>query len=430
MFPTELYFKIFNNLELIDLKNLRIVSDQFNYLNESIIEEREIELNDLSKVNLNLTNIKIGKQKTQIFNHENLRIKFRKLRILEPQDEVNESEEFGEILKFKNLQRLDLTQYAKLKFCDVVFSDSDFENEENIQRDTTYQRFISLRELTNLTHINFSGTQVTYCCLIHLKGLINLKHLELRNCINLRFNEPRYLIGLINLEYLDLYHTRITIQDELKNLILLKHLDLSGCSLDYNLYSVALKNLERLTDLEYLSLERLQFNLRDVYDDDLIYLSRLTKLRVLRLTRCEDIEGDGLKYLKGLTNLEDLDLSLCCLYDNKECLSNLKTLKLTSLNLQSYGMEESMFEDITHMTTLKYLNLSGCVFTSHNFSNLVVKLSNLKGLVLSNSNLQDDELIKLKALTKLKYLDLSECNELTDNGMNYLNEFVNVKVIT
>ena len=67
-----------------------------------------------------------------------------------------------------------------------------------------------------------------------------------------------------------------------------------------------MRHLQKLTNLEFLSLGRIQ-----ITDTGLVHLKGLINLQRLDLYGCENITDSGLEHLKGLMDLKTLNLTLC-----------------------------------------------------------------------------------------------------------------------
>jgi Leucine-rich repeat (LRR) protein len=126
----------------------------------------------------------------------------------------------------------------------------------------------------------------------NLKELVNLKSLyldyqlitnegikNLNNLRSLKINENNIIIDessikiLTNLTSLKINYNQIITDDSIKNLLKLKHLDISGCNIKD-------KTINELTLLTYLDIGSSNF----VADGNIKYLTNLTNLRSLILS--------------------------------------------------------------------------------------------------------------------------------------------------
>ena len=226
-----------------------------------------------------------------------------------------------------------------------------------LQDDTLARLAAELNGLTNLQHLNLSGTQVTDKGLKHLKGLTNLQHLNLSGT-RVTDKGLKHLKGLTNLQYLNLYGTRVT--DE------------------------GLKHLKGLTNLQVLDLYGTQ-----VTDEGLEHLKGLTNLQVLNLSGTQ-VTDEGLEHLKGLTNLQHLYLYGTRVTD--EGLKHLKGLtNLQVLNLYGTRVTDEGLEHLKDLTNLQHLNLYGTRVTDEGLEHLK-GLTNLQRLYLYGIRVTDEGL--------------------------------------
>jgi hypothetical protein len=177
----------------------------------------------------------------------------------------------------------------------------------NTQND--FRRFIvnlsPLVGLTDLQDLNLMDTQVT-----DLSPLAGLTKLQFLNLSGTQVADLSALAGLTNLQFLDLSRTQVADLSPLAELINLQFLDLSRTK------AVDLSPLTGLTNVIYLGL-------RGTHTFSLASLAELTNLNYLDLWEAQVVD---LSPLAGLNNLKYLDLSRTQVSDMLP-LANLKKLK-------------------------------------------------------------------------------------------------------
>jgi len=168
-----------------------------------------------------------------------------------------------------------------------------------------------------------------------LLGLKNLRTLELNGDKFTGTPIPEFIGGLKNLRYLSLSSAMFggRVPPQLGNLSKLLHLDLNSLSGD--IYSADLAWLSRLTTLQYLDLSRV--NLSKVIDWAHV-VNKLPSLVTLRLAACGLRNAISSPLQSNLTSLEELDL-----YGNEFSSSSIGT--------------KNLFWDLP---SLLHLDMSGC----------------------------------------------------------------------
>ncbi|CAL5200363.1 unnamed protein product [Lathyrus oleraceus] len=296
--------------------------------------------------------------------------------------------------------------------------------------------FSKMRNLALLIlyHNNFSGN------LDFLSN--NLRYLLWHGCpfTSLPSNfEPYYLVELNmphssiqrlwegrkelpNLKRMDLSNTKYLIETpKFFWTPKLERLDFTGCT---NLIQVH-PSIGHLTELVFLCLQ----NCSSLVDLDFGSVSRLSSLRVLRLSGCTKLEKTP--DFNGASNLEYLDMDECTTLSKvHESIGDLTKLKFLSLRnctnlvempdrikrmvslvtLDFYGCSSlTILPSIDHMSSLISLDLSFC--NLHEVPNTIKWLFTLERL-----NLQGNKLRSLPDcfyfLANLAYVNLSHCHEL------------------
>jgi Leucine-rich repeat (LRR) protein len=201
----------------------------------------------------------------------------------------------------------------------------------------------------------------------------------------------------------------------------------NGISYSFEIREISdIKLLEKFTNLEELSLQRIQFpekdipkwikilskiHIYDLSDKYLIDLSPLEKLPKLRHLDLSDTSFSNIKTIAALTNLQAIDLMATKVSDIKL----IKSFKnLTSLRLDYTSVSDiSPIKDLTKLQEL--------YFDGIKVSNLesLKRLKNLQELsIKSCPNIIDLE--PLKELIKLESLDIEDCPKITDEQVEDL----------
>ena len=213
----------------------------------------------------------------------------------------------------------------------------------------------NLARVSNLERLNLNGCGgIRGPGLLHLEQLTQLETIELGYCEELKGSGLAVFSKLPNVTRLDLYRTAVMDEDlehvarakQLEYLKIPEHISDSGI-----LHLVGLPNLK---DLEFTKLpevrgiglasvakagkfRELDLKQTGVSDEGLSHFADLVELRSLRLPR--RITDAGLAHLKGLTNLENLDLN-----DTKITNDGLKHLSSLG-NLQWLGVQDTRLTD-------------------------------------------------------------------------------------
>jgi Leucine-rich repeat (LRR) protein len=200
---------------------------------------------------------------------------------------------------------------------------------------------------------------------------------------------------------------------QLGNLSKLIHLDLNSLSRD--IYSADLAWLSRLTTLQYLDLSRV--NLSKVIDWAHV-VNKLPSLVTLRLAACGLRNAIPSPLQSNLTSLEELDL-----YGNEFSTSSIGTKNLfwdlpslLHLDMSGCGLQGSISQNVGNMTSITRLHLSDNNLTS-TLPTAFKNLHNLEELDLSENSINGKIAVLLErfpAENRLQELILFE-NKLTGN---------------
>lgn len=197
----------------------------------------------------------------------------------------------------------------------------------------TREAVIAVSRMSALKQLSLGNTAITGDAVMLLKPLLNLEELDLSSNKDLGDNGLHLLVNLTKLRVLNLARTGVKGPGlwELTKagaLLELRTLDLTGAVL-----------LDEMAPalIAMTKLENLQLNDTTIRDRGLTLIPQLKALRVLGLRGNRDMGMAGIPALKGLVNLEELDLSKNRQLTN-EILPVLVTLKgLRRLNLIETG---------------------------------------------------------------------------------------------
>ena len=310
----------------------------------------------------------------------------------------------------------------------------------NGSKNFTDEGLSHLKDITSLTHLVLSETQISDDGLVHLTGLTNLRNLYLDRGPKISDSGLAQLTGLTSLRHLYLGQSPIT-DAGLERLTALKHLkslSLSGTKIS----GEGLRHLRHFTELENLSL-----SYTDIGDDGLQYLQPLQNLKNLNLRGTKTTDA-GLAHLNGLCRrLTKLNLADTSITDagldalNLGELTQLESLALAGLKITDATLERH----VKGLTNLHTLGLGGTGVTDAGLAHLA-ELTKMWGLVLiktkitgaglahlktmqklqdfkaGGTKIDDAGLEHLKGLKKLMWIWVDECTEITDAGLAHLRD--------
>jgi hypothetical protein len=344
---------------------------------------------------------------------------------------------------------------------------------------------VHLSKLPHLRYLRLYGQRFTDEGMIHLSKIPNLKYLQLNwlkqltdkalmhiaecdslETVSFYWNEnitnkgAEYLSTIKSLKSLDVHNSQITDEGvkHLSQIKTLEHLHLPYRNIgDQGLaYLSNLSNLRQLgvardyindpemdkgyyTDegvkaLSKLSqLEELSIGSRGMTDESMDYISRLTKLKVLRLGQGNSVTDKGIAKLKALTSLEELGINYANMtISGLSALNNLSNLK--HLDVEGLIQDGSVL-DISSMTELERLTLKTCYEEPGVISDedlvCLANLKDLKGLYIRCAEqpsepmvITDKGMVHLEGLTKMG--DLGIGGILTDEGLKSLRNMQNM----
>lgn len=203
--------------------------------------------------------------------------------------------------------------------------------------------------------------------------------------------------------------------------------------------------LGKLTNLRYLSLRDTK-----ITDAGLEYIKDLNNLRMLDLLSVEKLTDDGVNKLKGLTSLEELNLSYTQTGDDSvDCLLGMKSLrklyvgrKLTKRGLgRLSGLEslrclnlatasglrgEDYFQELTQFKGLVSLEWASSM-TDEGLS-CVKEMKSLKRLEVAGTDITDEGVKHIQEMVGLEYL-IIHCRWVTDEGIACLKDLKNLRTL-
>ncbi|MBN2380831.1 hypothetical protein JXM67_13615 [candidate division WOR-3 bacterium] len=258
-----------------------------------------------------------------------------------------------------------------------------------------------LTELGDLKALVLEDTRITDEDMKYIGNLAELRELWMSSDYFFLVEKDITSSGLAQLKDLDKLHT----------------LDLRNIWIG----EAGLAVLEGLSNLEVLLLED-----PCVYDRQLVHLESVSNLRKLMLRDDWNLNGWGLKYLRNLTKLEELDLSGCFYMDHENLWEEEplevryipKLPKLERLSLANTHLRDRSLKHISKLTNLIQLNLGNNPITDKGLKHLQ-KLTELTSLDLSSTDVTDTGLVYLEGLTNLRELRLNS-TDVTEEGVNRL----------
>ncbi len=172
-----------------------------------------------------------------------------------------------------------------------------------------------------------------------------------------------------------------------------------------------LEHLKGLTELQTLDLWRTKLT-----GAGLVHLRGLTKLQLLEMSETK-VTDAGLEHLKALTRLEALSLGSTKVTDAG--LEHLKGLtQLQSLNLFNTQVTDAGLERLKGLTQLQRLELGDTQVTDAGLEH-IKGLSQLQSLTIFSTQVTDKGLEHLQGLTQLQMLHLAR-TRVTDAGLGHL----------
>jgi serine/threonine protein kinase len=294
----------------------------------------------------------------------------------------------------------------------------------------TDEQLVHLAKMHKLAVLSLEQTKVTDRGMQTVAQVRSLRNLQLGG-LRISDEGTRHLAALQHLVSLGLADTLVT-ETSLECLqeLDLKYLDLRGTLISGRglaalshfphlvhlippgnpLKDEDLQPLEKLTELEYLCLEKVS-----ITDQALVYLRNMKSTRTLDLNETE-ITGSGLEHLRGQINLEDLRLERTPLDDSG--LEHLVSLPLNRLSIGETKITDVGVGQLCRITALERLGLKdtnvGDVGMEH-----LSRARNLTHLSLEGTNVTDAGLKHLEFHPRLCDLNLTR-TAVTAEGVTNL----------
>jgi len=277
----------------------------------------------------------------------------------------------------------------------------------------------AIGRLTGLEGLHLSYSQGIQTGLKYLTGLKQLRFL----CIpgGMKTEELAYLAELPSLEVLAFGGPMVT--DEkmvpIGRLVQLIDLSIGGSEV-----AEGLVHLKGLKSLRFLSL---QGNRREDIDDSLRYISGLTELEELNL-RETAVSDAGLAHLSGLTKLRKLNLLMNRGGISDAGMAHLKNLKsLEEIILPGEGVGDVGLAYLAELESLKSIN-AGVNVTDKGLA-AISKMKSLDNLEINSKRVTDAGLAELSRCGHLKSLGIKR-SPITDEGLEKLAEIKSLRKLS
>jgi len=235
-------------------------------------------------------------------------------------------------------------------------------------------------QFTALEELELFAAHIPRGGLVGLRGLTNLRCLNLNDCEGMTDEELASIADLTNLQKLDLYRVR-SITDRgiqyLAKLIQLRKLDLQQTQLT----AEGMRYLANLTDLEDLELTWCP-----IADSGLVHLAGMHKLRSLGLVACKKLIGTGLVHLTKLKALQKLELAGCNNLTEAAARPLQECTGLTTLSLDRCRGISNPAAIFVGIPTLEHLDIRDCGMTDSEAVACVAQLPALKTLIYSSAS--------------------------------------------
>ena len=285
------------------------------------------------------------------------------------------------------------------------------------QLDLSYGRFsgdapAALRQLTGLLRLDLSRTPLTDAGLAAIAVHAGLLELNLWGCDAISDEGLAALGALHSLERLELGRcTKLTAEGlrALQGLAHLSALGLAGTGID----DAGLAALRGLQALRTLDLAETQ-----VAGEGLAHLAELPGIWSLSLYGCVRLRAEGLRALRGMASLSELNLGRCGLLTDQALVTVRPLRHLTSLGLEGVPVTDAGVLYLLDLPALASLDLSWTGVGDAGVARLGT-MRGLRELVLAGSRVTDAGLRHLTSLPGLTYLDLSN-TAVSDAGLRAL----------
>ncbi len=269
-----------------------------------------------------------------------------------------------------------------------------------VKPDVTDEECAALAK-AHVTEIKIAfANKLTDAGLAHLKGLKDLRTLQLTGAQHITDAGLAHLAGLTGLTSLDLAHTKITGAGlaHLKGLIGLRVLNLSETPLD----NAALANLAAMTEMRDLDLSKCKIDYAGI-----MHLKGMTKLKRLVLTGTA-VTAAIVPFLKGLPDLASVSLEDTAM----------TATAVTELKKSMPKVEIAFAPGLNVPVVPEYPELKGIAEVGPAGDGVAVKF---------HAKAKDADLAKLKKVKDLRMLILAEMKDLTDAGLAELKDIKDLR---
>lgn len=261
--------------------------------------------------------------------------------------------------------------------------------------------FEKLTTMTKLSSLSLRNSHLLHGDLSALSNLINLSALDISLTSFVYLPKLIQLKSLRKLTQIILNSCQFSNLEELADLTQLQHIKMKNITV---LEGNSLKSLSRLTNLQLLDLAG--SNLQKMNFEGILSLNNLTHLNLFQYSKQ--------RYRKKNLDLPRLKhLNLCNWQVNKSLVTKVAmSTHLTYLNLSKSNLRNQDLRCFAHLTQLIHLNINSCFALNGKDLATLMACQKLEHLFLSKSIASAQELSFLTHLQHLKTLDLSFCSQI------------------
>lgn len=176
--------------------------------------------------------------------------------------------------------------------------------------------------------------------------------------------------------------------------------------------------LEHCRLISKINVEQLDLSNSAITDEDLQYIGEMTNLTKLEITSCANISDEGVAYLRGLKNLDTIQLSKTRITDKSiDVLTPLKRLR--SLELFNTQVTDDGIAKLKALPIVE-IGLEGCPRITDNALKPLAAKGKLTHVNVSETNISDNGLICLRSCKNLNTLRAGECRNITDAAVTFV----------
>ncbi len=263
----------------------------------------------------------------------------------------------------------------------------------------TEEAMKKLSEFPALEQIRCAKTRVGDAELKHLENLKTLKAIDLSDCNRVTIEGVRSLVKCPKLSFLKVWGPSIdnACMSEVAKMKSLRVLGISDTRVDD----------EGISKLAGLNLVEVQMTRTRIGDDGIRVISQMKNVESLVL-RDTGLTDESVKYVSGLEKLKKLDLSECTSPGITDACGEYlaKMSNLQSLNLWTTAFSDEGLRCLSGLKNLTILNLDNTKITDDGVA-MLAELPQLTWLHLGKTKITDREVKVLLGLGNLKYLNIS-----------------------